>query len=143
MAVRAAPLSHFREHVFSPHQVLLRIRQHLKPDGLLIIHCPVVTFLAGPSLKLATRFKLQRGFHGALCEDHINFFSAKTLRLTCEFAGFRTEYVGTAYLPDAISRWMTRICPVAWYIGRKVKSFQYADGSSKLLDEQGDVAWKI
>jgi SAM-dependent methyltransferase len=139
----AALLSHFLEHVFSPHLILLEARRHLKPGGLLIIHCPTVNPLDRVSKRLADRYRWGFGFHGPLFGDHVNFFTAKTLRLTCEIAGFRTEYLGTAYLPYLLARGARRFWPTAWYVGRKIEPYQYNHESRKALNAQGNLVWKI
>jgi SAM-dependent methyltransferase len=138
----AALLSHFLEHVFSPHAILMQVRKHLKPDGLICINCPIVNPLDGLFLKLGRRYNLQKGFHTPLFGDHVNFFTTKTLRLTCEFAGFRTLYLGTPYLPYLLSRCLRDLWPTAWYIGSKMESFQYNHESVKFLDEEGNLVWK-
>lgn len=140
----AVLMSHFLEHVFSPHLILLQARKYLMADGFLLIHCPLVNPLDRLSLRVSRRFGgLQRGFHTPLFGDHVNFFSPKTLRLTCEFAGFRTVYLGTPYLPTILSWVALKFWPTAWYIGRKQQSFQYNHESCKVLDEQGNLAWKV
>ena len=139
----AALLSHFLEHVFSPLLVLLEVRKYLKPDGLLILHCPIVNPLTGVSNKLARRYGWKRGFHGALFGDHVNFFTTSTLRYTCEMAGFRTLYLGTPYLPNLLSHSLLPFWPSAWLIATKQSEYQYNHESCKLLDEHGDIVWKI
>ena len=123
--------------------LLLEARRHLKPDGLLIIHCPVVNPFDRLSKKLADRHGWTIGFHGPLFGDHVNFFTSKTLVLTCEFAGFKTVYLGTPYLPNLLSWAMRRIWPTAWYIGTKIESYQYNHESCKTLDQEGNIVWKI
>lgn len=137
-------MSHFLEHVFSPHLILLQVRRYLKPDGFLLIHCPIVNHLDRLSLRLSRRLGgLQKGFHTPLFGDHVNFFTPKTLELTCEFAGFRKVYLGTPYAPDVLSWLVLRFWPTVWYVGRKQQSFQYNHESCKALDEQGNLTWKI
>lgn len=139
----AALLSHILEHVFSPHQILLELRRHLKPDGLLITHCPIVNPLDRMSKRLGDRYHWTYGFHGSLFGDHVNFFTTRTLRYTCEAAGFRTTYLGTPYLPAALAWGFRWLWPSAWYIGSKIDDFQYNEESKKLLDSSGRVSWKI
>lgn len=151
----AVLLSHFLEHVFSPHQILLEVRRVLKPDGLLIVTCPMVNPLTGVSHRFSRRFGdpeggllrrtiWNRGFHGALYGDHVNFFTPGTLRYTCEYAGFRTIFLGTPYLPGPL-RWLSRpFWPSAWYIGKKLDDYQYDQQSAcKMLGKDGRVVWRI
>jgi SAM-dependent methyltransferase len=139
----AAMLSHFLEHVFSPHLVLLETRKYLKSEGLLIIHCPIVNPLTGISDRLARRYGWQKGFHGALFGDHINFFTATTLRYTCEMAGFKTLYLGSPYLPNFLAKLLLPFWPSAWLICQKIDNYQYNHESCKSLDEQGNIFWRI
>ncbi|MCC5637249.1 class I SAM-dependent methyltransferase [Nostoc sp. CHAB 5844] len=139
----AVMLSHFLEHVFSPHTVLLEIRKYLKPEGLLIVHCPIVNPLTGISDKLARRYGWQRGFHGALFGDHINFFTATTLRYTCEMAGFKTLYLGSPYLPNSLAKLLLPFWPSTWLMCQKIDNYQYNHESCKSLDQQGNIVWRI
>jgi SAM-dependent methyltransferase len=139
----AVLLSHIIEHVFSPHTVLLEARRHLKPGGLLVVHCPVVNPLDRISKRLADRYGWTVGFHGPLFGDHVNFFTAKTLRYTCEIAGFETAYLGTPYLPRPLSRCVRPLLPALWYLGRKVEPYQYNHESCKALGDDGRLVWRI
>jgi SAM-dependent methyltransferase len=139
----AVLLSHFLEHTFAPHLILIEARKYLKPEGLLIVHCPMVNPLTDISYKLAQYYGWQRGFHGALFGDHVNFFTPQTLRYTCEMAGFKIGYLGTPYFPNFFSKLILSYWPSAWLIANKLSNYQYNHESCKLLDEQGNISWKI
>jgi SAM-dependent methyltransferase len=139
----AVLMSHIIEHVFSPHLVLLEARRHLKPNGFVMINCPVVNPLDRISKKLADKYGWGKGFHGPLFGDHVNFFTAKTLALTCEVAGFETQYLGTPYLPRFVSAGLRWFWPAAWYIGRRNETYQYNHESCKELDAEGKLVWRI
>ncbi len=132
-------LSHFLEHVFSPHSILIGIRKFLRDNGRIFIHVPVVQRLG---FLTEWRRDKQYGFHGFLYGDHVNFFTPVTLRLTCEYAGFRTEYLGNPHL-GIFSRVMLGIWPTVWYVGKIIRNFQYDGASCKSLDDHGNIIWKV
>lgn len=135
-------MSHFLEHVFSPHQVLMEARRHLNPGGLLLIHVPVVNPLMRVSEKVNRKRRLPLGFHAPLYGDHVNFFTTGTLAVTCEFAGFETVYLGTPYLPGPLSAVVRWLWPTTWYLGRRVEGWQYGEASVKSLGSDGKIGWK-
>lgn len=68
------------EHLYSPHQFLVTVKQYLKPSGVLILGVPCM-----PVLRPLMRFKK---FRGALAVSHINFFARDTLVETVQRAGW-------------------------------------------------------
>lgn len=68
------------EHLFSPHRFLIKIKNMLKQDGILILGVPCV-----PKITSLLRF---RKFRGSLASAHINFYTKKTLTLSVQSAGW-------------------------------------------------------
>ena len=69
------------EHMQSPHNFLLKIKNYLQPNGLLILGVPTL-----PRPLWLTRFNK---FRGSLASLHINFFTRDTVIKTTEFAGWQ------------------------------------------------------
>jgi SAM-dependent methyltransferase len=120
------------EHVLSPHEFLIRLREALVPDGLLLIAVPRTSWYRG------------RGWRGYLAADHVNFFTARTLRLTIERAGYDVGFVGApslAAVPRTLAGLLAGVGPVVLAAGRKVESWQYAPKCRKTLID-GEIVWK-
>ncbi len=75
------------EHVTDPCGDLRRVRQIIKPDGLLVVRVPNVGFHL-PRTRLM-RLVRENGFIGLDARNHLNHFTARTLRALLERAGFR------------------------------------------------------
>lgn len=72
------------EHLLSPHSFLMKLKKIAHTDSVLVLGVPVVP-------KIVSLIKL-KWFRGVLASNHINFFTADTLRLTVERAGFKVLY---------------------------------------------------
>lgn len=78
-----ALMMHVIEHVPDPVDTLREIHRVLKPGGMLVMETPRYDTLM---------FKLLgRRERSLSCFGHIYFYTSKTLRETCEKAGFRVE----------------------------------------------------
>jgi len=68
------------EHLYSPHNFLVKAKLFLKKDGILILGVPCIP-------KIVSLIYLRK-FRGALASNHINFFTRQTLIKTVERAGW-------------------------------------------------------
>jgi len=106
------------EHLVAPHLFLMRIRRFLKEDSMLILGCPVI-----PKIFL---FRYLKRFEGYLAQEHLNFFTSLTLRLTLERAGYLIEEARLFYFRNSfLDKLLSIIAPHIYLICRKVKDFQY------------------
>jgi SAM-dependent methyltransferase len=69
------------EHLYSPHNFLIKLKKYLKPDSLLVLGVPCIP-------KIVSLFYLNK-FKGSLAIGHINFFTHDTLIKTVERAGYK------------------------------------------------------
>ncbi|HEX8994089.1 MAG TPA: class I SAM-dependent methyltransferase [Candidatus Paceibacterota bacterium] len=111
--------SNLLEHLHGPHRFLHDIRSALKPDGILILGVPVI-----PSPSTLMRL---RKFRGALANSHINFFTANSLRLTVERAGWSVETVRGFRVrnapADRLIRWLY---PHLYVVATPIADFEYS-----------------
>lgn len=118
--------SNLLEHLYAPHAFLYKVRDVLKPDGILILGVPVVPF---PSILL--RF---RKFRGSLATQHINFFVAKTLRLTVERAGWKVQTVRGFHIKNGfLDRCIGMIYPHLYVIATPEHTFSYSEKRQREL----------
>jgi SAM-dependent methyltransferase len=119
------------EHVDSQHNFLRNVASVLNDNGRLFLYVPTIP-LAIP------RFlpkRLQRYWQGHLHGDHINAYTARTLRFICERAGFET----VACNPGFHGFWSFLNCvPMisdlfdgVLYVGRKIPDWQYPSSSTR------------
>lgn len=127
------------EHVMSPHLFLINIRRALEDEGLLFLGCPLINKIA--SFKLIRKSRIYNYFHGFLSQDHVNFFNYKTLRLTCEFAGFKLLSKYSPFFPLRDSP-LIGIEPFIMLVLKKKENFQYGHKAYKRLDADGRFQWK-
>lgn len=121
------------EHVLSPHRFLMEVRKVLIPEGLFIAIVPCTRSI----LKI-------RPWTDYLAADHINFFTAKTLRLTVERAGFKILFLGSPsfpHLPLRMAKWLTAIAPHFMVAARIIHPFQYPQKAHKIL-VNGNIIFK-
>lgn len=69
------------EHLYSPHDFLQRVKNYLKPNGILILGVPCIP-------KVVSLLRLKK-FRGSLAVSHINFFTRDTLIRTVESAKWK------------------------------------------------------
>ncbi len=80
------------EHLFSPRDFILTIRQILKPGGLLVLSCP-----NGEGFDIATLGPASL----AVDAEHINLFNPKSLALLLEASGYKMLEASTPGRLDA------------------------------------------
>ena len=120
------------EHVMDPHPFLLRLKKALNPNsGVLVLSCPQTLFD-------------KHLWHGAYHDDHVNFFTIKTLIDTMKFAGFEIIWSGCPsfpFLPPAIGKLLGPIAPVIQVIAKPIKNWSYPPKALKKLNSSGDFEW--
>lgn len=118
------------EHVLAPHEFLLNLRRTLRPDGVLFLGVPLVNPLGRRG---TPRNSPLNYFGGYLSEDHVNFFTAASLRHTVEFAGFEVIDWYSPFLLGVRKPPRIGIEPVTILMLRSVADFQYGPKSYKEL----------
>ncbi|MCS6862276.1 MAG: class I SAM-dependent methyltransferase [Abditibacteriales bacterium] len=107
------------EHVADPLGDVRRTRELLKPGGLLVVRVPNVGFhlLRTRLLRLIRR----DGFTGLDARNHLNHFTARTLRALLERAGFRVLKVkpGTLNIYGNLPKDAVKF--VYWHVARIFK----------------------
>jgi SAM-dependent methyltransferase len=117
------------EHVLRPHEFFIEIKKFLKHDGVIVITAPL-THLFNPLYLSGT-------YHG----DHVNFFNAKTLRLTIERAGYEILFEGSPSF-KRIGQKLYFISPNIMIVAKPVLNFQYPQSAHKYLDKNQDIQFK-
>jgi 2-polyprenyl-3-methyl-5-hydroxy-6-metoxy-1,4-benzoquinol methylase len=119
------------EHVDSPHILMLKLSQLLRPNGLVIIYVPTIPIMGW----LGRIPALKRYIRGYLHSDHINGFVPETLQFICERAGFKTLEVSPFY-PAPLSMLnhvplMNRLISGCVFVGQKIADWNYPRGSTR------------
>lgn len=127
------------EHVLAPHEFLLNLRRVLADDGVLFLGVPLVNRLA--LRRWQTRTSFINYFCGFLSQDHVNFFTFRTLKYTTEYAGFSVDGWYSPFLPGK-RPWMLGLEPVTQLALRKRRDFNYGPKAYKMLDDAGYLRWK-
>jgi SAM-dependent methyltransferase len=126
--------SNILEHVLAPHSFLVGLRRVLRPDGVLIVTVPSTGwFRLGP-------------WRGFLAADHVNFFTPRTLRHTLERAGYSIRFIGSPTLPPLparVSRALAVVAPTTMAVANLIAPFQYPAKAHKLLNEAGEIVFKL
>ena len=117
------------EHVLRPHEFLVEIKKLLVHDGVIVITAPL-THLFNPLYLSGT-------YHG----DHVNFFNAKTFRLTIERAGYEILFEGSPSF-KRIGKKLYFISPNIMIVAKPIVNFQYPRSAHKYLDENQDIQFK-
>ncbi len=111
------------EHLISPHLFLARIHSILRPDGLLVVGHPLV-----PHGSTAWLWKLI-GYRGWLADEHVNFFTPETARLTLERGGYEVLDQWCPVIPLRW-RWLHRLLlPFTVQVVsvcRRIEDYKYA-----------------
>jgi 2-polyprenyl-3-methyl-5-hydroxy-6-metoxy-1,4-benzoquinol methylase len=119
------------EHVDAPHILLRRLNGLLKPGGLLCVYVPTIS----PISFFRHVPKIGMYFNGYIHGDHINAFSAKTLRFMCERAAFRTCEVSPFYPgPLKVFDFLPLIDGIV-YVGQKISGWEYPKNSMRRVAE--------
>jgi SAM-dependent methyltransferase len=117
------------EHVLRPHEFLLEIKKFLKRDGVIVMTAPLTHFF--------NPLYLNGTYHG----DHVNFFNAKTFRLTIERAGYEILFEGSPSF-KRIGQKFYFISPNIMIVAKPVQNFQYPQSAHKYLDKNQDIQFK-
>ena len=121
------------EHLYSPHGFLHRIREYLKPGGILILGVPCIP-------KIASLVHFQK-FRGALAEAHINFFTKDTLRKTVERAGYDVAEVrGFRFSSPFVDHLLDLVYPHLYVVAHLKPDFNYPEKRMKELAGYGKEA---
>lgn len=127
------------EHHPAPHRFLLDLRRCLIDDGILLLGVPLVNPLG--SLRVFSRSRALNFFRGYLSQDHVNFYTYRSLRSTVEFAGFDVIDWYSPFLPLRRPP-MFGLEPITVLMLRKNPTWQYGPKAYKTLDENGRMQWK-
>jgi 2-polyprenyl-3-methyl-5-hydroxy-6-metoxy-1,4-benzoquinol methylase len=119
------------EHVVSPHILLRKLHQLLRPEGILALYVPTLPII--PVLSSLPR--LGKYFLGHRQGDHINAFVPQTLRFFCERAGFATVEL-SPFFPSPLSfldhlPGSSRLIDGCVYIGRSVENWEYPEKATR------------
>jgi SAM-dependent methyltransferase len=108
------------EHLYSPHAFLIRAKELLAPEGVLVLGVPCVP-------KLVWLLHLKK-FRGSLAGGHINFFTKATLRHTVERAGWDVECIrGFRFTNPFLDHCLDLIYPHFYVVARPDPDFAYTD----------------
>ena len=125
------------EHMLAPHLFLLKIKNYLKEDGILILGVPCV-----PYVQSLIRL---RQFSGSLSPAHVNFFNRYTLQLFVEYGGWKVSKNSGFYFTNKILDFLFNfICPHFYIVAKVNKNFKYEEkrlielsGYTKLIKVEG------
>ncbi|HJU56713.1 MAG TPA: methyltransferase domain-containing protein [Pyrinomonadaceae bacterium] len=116
------------EHVDSPHILLRKLHLLLKPRGLLLLFAPIFPLVS--SLSRLPRYG--KNFTSHLHDDHVSAFTTKTLRFTCERAGFETVELTALYRrPFSVFNRTLFLPATCMYVGRARADWDYPTNSSR------------
>jgi SAM-dependent methyltransferase len=125
------------EHVESPHILLRKLHQLLKPQGLVAVFVPTLPLI----LTLRHLPGVGKYFIGHRASDHINAFVPSTLRFFCERAGFKTIEISSFY-PGPL-RYLNHL-PIAnqlidgcIYIGQSIGDWEYPQKATRRVAPSG------
>jgi SAM-dependent methyltransferase len=126
----AAWANNLFEHMNAPHLFLMKVRELVRPDGVLVLGVPVIPHV--PFLTRLTKFR------GAYAASHVNFFTRRTLIETVRAAGWvvseaRLFYFRNRYL-DAL---LNVITPHVYVIAHPKANFSYPEKRLKSLRGYG------
>lgn len=115
------------EHLFSPHNFLMKIKEFLRKDGVLILGTPVT-----PKISFLLRFKKLRG---ALGVSHLNFFTQETILKTVERAGWTIQNIRTFRFRNGMfDKFLNPISPHFYIIASPDFNFRYPEKKIKELE---------
>lgn len=116
------------EHVDSPHILLRKLHLLLKPGGLLFLFAPILPLVS--SLRYLPKYG--SNFTSHLHDDHVSAFTPRTLRFTCERAGFQTREISALYRPPfSILNRILMLRATCMYVGRAEVGWEYPKLSSR------------
>ncbi len=114
------------EHLYSPHNFLIKIKSYLKSEGNLILGVPCVP-------KIASLSRLKK-FRGSLASAHINFFTQATLLTTVERAGWKVRVIrGFHFGNKTLDKLFDPIYPHFYVVAMPDPDFKYAEKRAREL----------
>lgn len=120
------------EHLYSPHNFLVRSKKLLNKDGVLILGVPCVP-------KIVFLMHLRK-FRGALASNHINFFTRQTLIKTCERAGWTVQKCRSFHFKnEMLDTLLHIIAPHFYVIATPDENFIYPEKRKKELKGYKDT----
>lgn len=106
------------EHLYSPHSFLIKTKDFLKEDGILILGVPCI-----PKIVSLLHFVK---FRGSLATAHINFFTRDTLIKTVERAGwYILECRSYHFKNNFVDQVFNFLYPHFYVIAKVDKDFKY------------------
>jgi SAM-dependent methyltransferase len=114
------------EHLYSPHNFLIKIKKYLKPEGILILGVPCI-----PKVNFLMRFPK---FRGSLAVEHINFFTRDTLIKSVERGGWVVKSArGFHFSNPFVDTFLRPIYPHFYVIAKLDPAFAYPERRMKEL----------
>jgi SAM-dependent methyltransferase len=127
------------EQVMSPHLFLNMLFRSLCDEGLLFLGVPIINVINSiPFLKERTKL-----FNGFLSQDHVNFFTYKSLVLTIQYSGFEVVGRYSPFLSFCRKGFIFKVEPFVMLVLRRVKNFQYGPKAFKELDCDNRLKWRF
>lgn len=122
------------EHLYSPHDFLIRIKDFLESDGTLVLGVPCIPYIV-PLMRV-------RKFRGALASNHINFFTRTTLTKTVERAGWTVKTVRSFHFQHPVlDALLHPIAPHFYVVATPDPDFAYADKRARELRGYGGTKY--
>lgn len=116
------------EHLNAPHIFLMRMRDMVVPNGMLILGVPII-----PAVPGLTRLKK---FRGAYAASHVNYFTRRTLIDTVRAAGWQVHEARLFYFKHAwFDRLFSLVIPHVYVVAAVDPDFAYAEKRLKSLRE--------
>lgn len=120
------------EHLFSPHKFLCKIKENLRPGGILILGVPCIPKIM-PLMRL-------RKFRGSQAVAHINFFTRDTLIKTVERGGWTIISARTFHFRNKfLDRLLDFISPHFYIVAKPKQYFSYHKKRMKELVGYGEL----
>jgi len=118
--------NNFFEHMNAPHTFLMKMKESVKPDGVLVLGVPVI-----PYFTFLGNF---RKFGGAYAVSHVNFFYRKTLIETVKASGWKIQEARLFYMKNPLLDWFFNfIAPHIYVVATLDPNFKYAEKRLKSL----------
>lgn len=120
------------EHLYSPHYFLCKIKQYLKPNGILILGVPCIP-------KIVSFLHINK-FSGSIDLAHINFFTRDTLIHTVERGGWKPISTrGFHFTSKIIDHLFDPVYPHFYVIAAPDPDFKYSDKRKSELAGYVDI----
>ena len=123
------------EHLYSPHNFLVKVKKNLNSGGVLILGVPCIP-------KISSLMKIKK-FRGSLASNHINFFTYETLVKTVERAGWNVQLCRSFHFKNTfIDKIMQFIVPHFYVVATPNPSFEYPWKRKKELVGYKDTGYE-